>query len=297
MTVRLDDPGFVERPAARLLTGFAFTEGPVWVGGELVFSDIPGDTTYRWSEADGLRPLRRPSNKSNGNTLDSSGRLVSCEHATSQVVRTEPDGSMTSLATHYQGHRLNSPNDVVVSRDGSVWFTDPPFGRTLSDMGVVRPPELAFSGVYRLDLAAGRLDLLLDDLREPNGLCFDRDESHLFVNDTASGLVHRFRVTRDDEGRAALVEGDVFCRIPGDDEGSVDGMKVDAEGNLYCTGPGGVHVLDAGGVPLTVITCPEKVGNFAWGGPDLRTLYLCASSSLYEVRTVVPGWTNAAPSC
>lgn len=265
--------------------GFLFTEGPVWhpVENFLTFSDIPASRTYRWDQS-GLSVLRDPSNKSNGNTLDRAGRLISCEHTTSRVVRTQPDGTIDVLVDSYKGRELNSPNDVIVDRAGLIYFTDPVYGRELEQMGVVRPIPQPVRGVYRLTESTSELRLLVDDFDAPNGLCLSLDERHLFVNDTTFNHIRKFEIV-DGE----LVGGDVWAVLEGEGEGSADGMKIDSAGSLFCTGPGGVFVFDPEGELVEVIEVPEAVGNLTWGGDDLRTLFLCASTSVYAVRVDVPG--------
>jgi gluconolactonase len=269
----------------RLETGFGFTEGPVWdkAGSSLVFSDIVGNTQYRWTPG-GTTVLRRPSNMANGNTLDRQGRLLSCEHATSRVVRAERDGSVTMLASHYDGRELNSPNDIVVRSDDTIWFTDPTSGRS-ARWGVEREPELPFRGVYRLDRDGGEPVLLVDDFAKPNGLCFSLHERRLFVNDTDRAHIRVFNVQDD----ATLAGGEVWAELDGSGEGVADGMKIDAGGNLFCTGPGGIHVFDLNARCLGVIRMPEKTANLAWGGLDFLTLFVTASTSLYSLRTHIPG--------
>lgn len=269
----------------RLATGFEFTEGPVWdrAAASLVFSDIVGNTQYRWTP-EATTVLRRPSNMSNGNAIDKHGRLLSCEHATSRVVRAEADGSLAVLASHYQGSELNSPNDIVIRSDGTIWFTDPTSGRS-ARWGVEREPVLPFRGVYRLDGAGGAPLLMVDDFSKPNGLCFSLHERRLFVNDTDRGHIRVFYV-RDD---GMLDGGEVWAELDGSGEGVADGMKIDAGGNVYCTGPGGIHVFDLDANYLGVIHIPERTANFAWGGADFQTMFVTASTSLYALRTLVPG--------
>jgi len=269
----------------RLDGGFGFTEGPVWdrASNSLVFSDIVGNTQYRWTP-DGTTVLRRPSNMSNGNALDSQGRLLSCEHATSRVVRAERDGVLSVLASHYDGKELNSPNDIVVRSDGTIWFTDPTSGRT-ARWGVEREPELPFRGVYRLDGNGGAPVLAVDDFAKPNGLCFSLHERRLFVNDTDRAHIRVFNVLDD----GSLAGGEVWAELEGSGEGVADGMKIDADGNLYCTGPGGIHVFDLNAHCLGVICLPEKTANLAWGEQDFHTLFITASTSLYALRTTLPG--------
>lgn len=187
----------------KLGTGFLFTEGPLWhpSGKFLLFSDMPGDHLRRWSAAEGVTTFRRPCNMSNGLTYDRQGRLVVCEHATSRVTRTEADGRIVALATHFQGKQLNSPNDIVCRSDGGIHFSDPPYGRA-KFYGVERPQELGFQGVYRVGADPKAPELLVDDLDRPNGLCFSLDETRLFVNDTARKHIRVFDVGRD--GRLLL---------------------------------------------------------------------------------------------
>ena len=270
----------------RLGTGYQFTEGPIWHPYErhLTFSDIPGNQLWRWSASGAIASFRDPSNKTNGNTYDRKGRMLSCEHATSRVTRTEPDGSITILATHYQGKELNSPNDIVVRSDGTIYFTDPIFGR-YPGFGIEREPELGFRGVYRMDGDGSNLTLLADDFGQPNGLCFSADETSLFVNDTERQHIRVFAV-----GQNGLVSGgEILADIKGDGVGVPDGMKVDRENNLYCTGPGGLHVLTSNGQLLGIIKMPEKTANFTWGDDDMMSIFLTASTSLYRVRTRTPG--------
>ncbi|HVX83121.1 MAG TPA: SMP-30/gluconolactonase/LRE family protein [Devosiaceae bacterium] len=291
MTVEIRDPRFAEVVGAdvaleRLATGFDFTEGPIWHPREkhLTFSDMPGDHMRRWTEASGITTFRRPCNRANGNTYDRGGRMLSCEHATSRVTRTEPDGSITVLATHYEGRELNSPNDIVVKSDGRIYFTDPTYGR-MPYYGVERPQQLDFQGVYRVDPDGANLTLLADDFSQPNGLCFSLDEKRLFVNDTERGHIRVFDVGADGE----LTGGSVWAEVKGEGAGGPDGMKIDSRGNLYCCGPGGLHVFSPEAQSLGVIRVPEVVANFTWGDEDMKSLFLTASGSLYRVRTRTPG--------
>ena len=267
-------------------TGFLFTEGPVWhpTGRFLLFSDMPGDHLRRWSAADGVTTFRRPCDMSNGLTWDRQGRLVVCEHATSRLTRTEPDGRIVPLATHWRGKQLNSPNDVVCRSDGAIYFSDPPYGRA-KYYGVERPQELPFQGVYRVGPDPGAPELLVDDFERPNGLCFSLDERRLFVNDTARQHIRVFDVAPD----GGLRGGRLWAETKGDQPGAPDGMKLDAAGNVYCCGPGGIHVFDPDAGLLEVIEVPERTANFAWGDDDYRSLFITASTSLYRIRTTTPG--------
>lgn len=270
----------------RLGTGFEFTEGPIWHPHEkhLTFSDIPGNHIRRWSATGGIVTFRQPSNKTNGNTYDRRGRMISCEHVTSRVTRTEPNGAVTVLATRYRDKQLNSPNDVVVARDGRIYFTDPTYGR-LARFGLERPCELDFRGVYRVDEDGSGLTLLADDFGQPNGLCFSRDGRRLFVNDTERGHVRVFAV----DAGGAVSGGEVWAELTGTGPGGADGMKVDRDDNLYCTGPGGIHVFSPEAVSLGVIRTPEVTANFTWGDDDMGSIFLAASTSLYRIRVRTPG--------
>lgn len=278
--IAADDVGF-----ERLGTGFRFTEGPAWHprGRFLLFSDMPGDHLRRWSAADGVTTFRQPCNKSNGLAYDRAGRLLVCEHATSRVTRTEADGSSTVLASHWQGKELNSPNDIVSKSDGAIYFTDPTYGR-MEGFGLKRDVVLGFQGVYRL-AADGTLKLLADDFGQPNGLCFTLDEKHLFINDTDRNHIRVFDVQAD----GSLKGGAVWAEVLGEGEGAPDGMKLDAGGNVYCTGPGGIHVFAPDATPLGVLPAPERVANFCFGEDDRKSLFITASTSLYRVRLKMAG--------
>ena len=291
MNVEIRDPRFRDvvgddAPLEQLGTGFEFTEGPVWhpYQKHLTFSDMPGDTMRRWTAAGGITVFRKPSHMANGNTYDRNGRLLTCEHATSRVVRTEADGSITVIATTYDAKTLNSPNDIVVKRDGTIYFTDPTYGR-MPYYGLPREQEHDFQGVYKVAPDGSGLTLLVDDFAQPNGLCFSRDERRLFVNDTDRGHIRVFDV--GDDGR--LSGGSVFAAVVGDGPGAPDGMKIDSAGNLYCCGPGGLHVFSPDAISLGVIKTPEVVANFTWGDDDMRSLFLTATSSLYRTRSRTPG--------
>jgi gluconolactonase len=270
----------------KLGTGFLFTEGPVWHPKEkfLLFSDMPGDHLRRWSARDGVTTFRKPCNMSNGLTYDRQGRLLTCEHAASQVTRTEADGRIVSLATHYEGKQLNSPNDIVCRSDGAIYFSDPPYGRA-KFYGVERPQELAFQGVYRVGPDPRSPALLVDDFDRPNGLCFSLDEARLFVNDTSRKHIRVFDVRPD----GTLGNGRLWAETKGLAPGAPDGMKLDSAGNVYCCGPGGIHVFDRDANLLEVLEVPEYTANFAWGDDDYRSLFITASTSLYRVRRAVPG--------
>lgn len=261
-------------------SGFRFTEGPLWhPGGYLIFSDIPADTIYLLDpDTRRATPWRHPSGNSNGLAFDRQRRLVACEHGNRRVSRTEADGTITPLATHDGGRRLNSPNDVVVRSDGAIFFTDPPYGC---------PPEekeLPYNGVYRID-PSGEVTLLLDDFDRPNGLAFSPDEQTLYIDDTIRRHIRAFDVAADGN----LSNGRVFAEMASDMEGGPDGMKVDLEGNVYCTGPGALWVFRPNGDLVGQVIGPQRPANLAFGGEDRRTIYLTARTAVYALRARVPG--------
>lgn len=266
--------------------GHRFLEGPAWHPHEkhLRFSDIQGNATLQWSEEAGLSIYRANSHMANGNTYDRQGRLLSAHHASSRVTRMDDDETMTALASHYQGKELNSPNDIVVKSDGAIYFTDPPYGRE-SKVGIPREPQLDFNGVYRLEPGGNALTLLTNDFNRPNGLCFSLDESLLYINDTPESLIRVYDV--DEQG--ALANGRLFAQTGGDGPGGPDGMKIDSEGNLYCCAAGGLHVFRADGELLGRIRTPMQVTNFTFGDEDLRGIYLTGITTLYRLRTRIPG--------
>jgi gluconolactonase len=273
----------------QVATGFTFTEGPLWnrEGEYLLFSDMPGDVRRRWSERGGVTELRRPNNKGNGMVYDAEGNLLVCEHVTSSLVRERPDGVRETLAYHYRGKYLNSPNDVITRSDGTIYFTDPGYGR-VPGFGIPREQELSFQGVYRIGPEGGDPELVVaqDEFNQPNGLCFTPGESQLYINDTDKALIRIYDVGED----GTLANGRVFFEGIGSgviEEGIPDGMKVDERGNVWVTGPRGVWVISPEGEHLGIVEIPENVGNIAWGGPDWKMLYIPSSTSLYRVPTKV----------
>ena len=270
----------------QILTGFEFVEGPAWGPrtNALFFSDILGDTLYRWREKTGLDILRRPSHMANGNTWDRQGRLLSCEHAMSRISQSAREGDYEVLVSHYQGHELNSPNDIVVSASGRIYFTDPNSGRS-AKFGVARRQQLGFQGVYMLEPEASELTLLVDDFEKPNGLCFSLDESLLYINDTDLQHIRVFDVASNGH----ISNGRFFASTDGDKPGVADGMKVDTAGTLYCCGSGGIHVFKPDGTLIGVIETPEVAANFTWGGPQLTEMYVTATHSIYRLAMKTPG--------
>ena len=277
-----------DAPVERVCTGFQFTEGPVWHPEEqcLYFSDILADTRRRWSAADGASDVRQPNNKGNGMTLDADLNLYICEHATSMLVRETPSGERQVLASHYNGKELNSPNDVVVKSDGSVYFSDPTYGR-MPGFGLERDGELGFQGVFRI-APDGKLHCEADDFDQPNGLCLSPDERILYVDDTTRAHIRAFDVAAD----GSLSGGRLFAENIGDGAlrgGVVDGMKCDERGNVYVTGPRGFWVFAADGEHLGVIGMPEHSANLNWGGAGWNELYCTCSTSVYRVALKVAG--------
>jgi gluconolactonase len=286
---KLRDLVDAEAEVERLATGFTFTEGPIWnKGGEfLLFSDMPGDVRRRWSERDGVEEVMRPSNKCNGMVYDADGNLLVCEHVTSSLVRERPDGTRETIASHFRGKELNSPNDVVVRSDALIYFSDPSYGR-MPGFGLEREAELGFQGVYRLAPDGGEPELVVaeHEFEQPNGLCFSPDESLMYINDTPRALIRLYDVQSD----GSLTGGRLFYDGIGRgviEEGVPDGMKCDQRGNIWVTGPGGVWVISPEGEHLGVIEVPENVGNLAWGESDWKTLYMPSSTSLYRIHTKV----------
>ena len=272
-------------PVETLATGFRWVEGPVWFAdaGVLLFSDIPNNRIMRWSESGGISVYRQPSGFSNGQTRDRQGRLVTCEHGGRRVTRTELDGRITVLADRYDGKPLNSPNDVVVKSDGSIWFTDPHYG-IMTDYEGDRATQELPCNVYRLDAASGTLEVAIDDFACPNGLCFSPDERTLYVSDTglmfdaqAERHIRTFSVAED--GRS-LSGGDVFHRI---EPGAADGFRCDTDGNVWSSAGDGVHCLSPNGALLGKVRVPETVSNVCFGGRAKARLFITASTSLYSV--------------
>lgn len=270
----------------RVAGGFQFAEGPVWDGEALLVSDVRGDTVYIVDETGDKRTFKTPSHWANGHTWDRSGALLAAEHASGALTRQVGDGPAETIADRFEGKRLNSPNDVIVRSDGTIFFTDPTFGLQPPSGPVKRPAELDYAGVYSVDPETRDLRLLTPALAAPNGLALSPDESRLYVTDFATKRILAFDVAAD----GALSGSRVFADFAGvDARGGVDGMKVDAAGHVYAVCPGGVCVLDADGVRLGTIETPERATNVAWGGEDLNVLYITTPSGLYRIPTRMNG--------
>ncbi|MBF2713416.1 SMP-30/gluconolactonase/LRE family protein [Agrobacterium vitis] len=283
----ISDPAFGRfvmgnAPVKQLATGFDWVEGPVWFGDLdcLLFSDIPNNRILRWMPDGSLTTFRAPSNFANGHTRDRQGRLVSCEHGTRRVTRTEYDGTITVIADSFEGRRLNSPNDVVVASDGAIWFSDPHYGIATDYEGTKSEQELPCN-VYRVD-PSGAISAVLTDFNGPNGLAFSPDEKRLYVADT--GRMHssdpqHIRVFDVADGWK-LTGGNVFHVI---DKGCADGMRLDSDGNLWSSAADGVHCIAPDGHLMGKILVPETVSNLCFGGRGKHRLFITATTSLYAI--------------
>jgi gluconolactonase len=272
---------FVEK----VFSGMRWAEGPVWFGDSrsLIWSDIPNNRMMRWFESGHVEIFREPSNYSNGNTRDRQGRLVTCEHGERRVTRTELDGRVSVLADHFEGRRFNSPNDVVVKSDGSIWFTDPDYGIRSDYEGHRAESEIGQCQVYRIDGLTGEVNQITDDFDKPNGLAFSPDESRIFIADT--GKPNCIRVF-DVIGEQNLSGGGIFAEVR---PGGADGFRFDENGNLWTSAGDGVQVFASDGTLLGKIRIPEVVSNVAFGGINKNRLFITATTSLYSVYVAPRG--------
>ncbi len=276
----------------RLWTGARWCEGPVWfaAGRYLVWSDIPNNRMMRWDETDGsVSEFRSPSNNSNGNTIDSQGRLITCEHLTRCVTRTEHNGTLTTLAAVSNGKRFNSPNDVVVKADNTIWFTDPDYGILTDYEGEQANSEINACHVYRVNPDDGSVTVVADDYIKPNGLAFSPDENYLYISDTgrshntnSPAHIRKHSVQRD----GTLGTGEVFAECG---NGLFDGFRVDTAGRLWTSAADGVHCLDSDGTLIGKIHIPEFVANVCFGGAKRNRLFICGTTSLYSAYLSVNG--------
>lgn len=275
----------------RLWTGGRWCEGPAWFAAHrtLVWSDIPNNRMLRYDETNGTVGIfRQPANNANGNTVDREGRLITCEHLTRRVVRVEHNGAQTILADRWQGKRLNSPNDVVVRSDGSIWFTDPSYGILSDYEGQRAESEIGACNVYRIDPVSGAVDLMADDFVKPNGLAFSPDESILYIADTGASHdingprhIRAMRVAAD--GQRLVASGEAQTVFAQCTNGMFDGFRVDQQGRLWASAADGVHAYASDGTLLGKIRIPEVVSNVCFGGEKRNRLYICGTSSLYAV--------------
>jgi gluconolactonase len=267
-------------------SGFGFVEGPTWIksgGGYLVFSDIPNNKIMKWTAKDGVTVFRDDSKNSNGNTTDPDGLLVTAQHGSRSVTRTGKDGKIATLVDKYNEKALNSPNDVVVKSDGTIWFTDPDYG---IPKGQTREQE--GNWIYRFDPKTNQLKVLFTEkiFEKPNGLAFSPDEKTLYIADSGPPrLIRSFEVRED----GTVVGGEVFCKI---DKGGPDGIRVDADGRVWSSAGDGVQIFDAKGILIGKILVLESPANLCFGGEDGKTLFITARKSLYSVRTNVTGTSN-----
>lgn len=289
-TYEIIDPRFRQyvlpnAPLEKLAEGFRWLEGPVWFGDRdcLLFSDLPNNRVMRWTESGGVSLFRHPSDFENGHTRDREGRLISCCHRSRCITRTEFDGRITVLADRFEGRRLNSPNDVAVKSDGSIWFTDPPYGIQTDYEGGKQDSELP-ANVYRLDPASGALSVVAREFDGPNGLCFSPDETHLYIAE--SGLQFAPEPAQEirvfEVSGARLLNGRTFHKIQ---PGFADGMRCDEDGNVWSSAADGVHCIHPSGDLLGKIRIPTTVANLTFGGRNRSRLFICASHTLYTIYT------------
>lgn len=264
----------------KLATGFKFLEGSVWVpqhGGFLVFSDIPANDIKKWTAKDGVTVYRNVSNNSNGNTVDNQGRIVTCEHSGRRVSIEEKDGAVHTLVADANGKKFNSPNDVVVKSDGTIWFTDPDYGLGNN------PKETGGNFIYRFEPKTKNLSVVARDFHEPNGLCFSPDEKKLYIAD--SGQPRHIRVF-DVKADGTLSGGSEFCKI---DSGVPDGIRCDKDGRIWASADKSVQIFAPSGELVAKILVPETPANLCFGGKDGKTLFIAAQTSLYKIETNVKG--------
>lgn len=299
---RFDKYRIGNTPIQRLYTGMLWAEGPAWngVGKYLVWSDIPNDVQMRWTNDDGhVSVMRNPAGNSNGNTFDWEGRQLSCEHGNRRVLRYEHNGKTSVLADKYNGKRLNAPNDVVVHPNGDIWFTDPGYGALLNYEGNKGPLEIK-EAVYRIDGKTGAIAMVTDEIFKPNGLCFSPDYKRLYIADT--GATHYPEAPRivkvwDVASEKKLANGKqaFSMEIPGKGAGLADGIRADADGNIWVgagwvgAGYDGVHIFTASGERIGLIQLPEICANLCFGGPKRNRLFMAGSQSLYAVYVEVQG--------
>jgi gluconolactonase len=297
-TIEVFDPRMSEifhgdESVTRLCTGAVWSEGPVYLpeDASVVWSDIPNNRMLRWSSTSAMSEFRSPSVFTNGNTLDLEGRIVHCSHGARAITRTERDGTITTLVDQFHGKRLNSPNDLVVHADGSIWFTDPPYGIRSDREGYKAESEIGANYVYRFDPLTQDIQIVVSDVEEPNGLAFSPDGTLLYVADTSAAERtdgtgnHHIRVYRMVGNRP--LDGRLFCVV---DPGLADGFRLDIHGNVYTSSLDAIQVFAPDGTWIGRIPVPEKVSNCCWGGPGKNILFITASTSLYSITTRTTGF-------
>ncbi len=282
----------VDAEVVQLCTGAQWSEGPVYLPAEaaVIWSDIPNNRLLRWSAVDGLTIARSPSVFTNGNTLDREGRIVHCSHGQRAITRTDVDGSVTVLVDRWHDKRLNSPNDVVVHVDGSVWFSDPPYGIVSDREGYRADSEIDANHVYRFEPETNDLRVVVTDVEEPNGLAFSPDGDFLYVSDTSAALrsdgtgnhhIRRYRISG-----CRVLDGELFAIV---EPGLPDGFRIDQYGNVFTSSADSIQVYAPDGTLLGKIGVPEKVSNCCWGGPERDVLFITASTSLYSIQLSTTG--------
>jgi gluconolactonase len=286
----IEDPAMQELLAPnakleRLWTGAKWAEGPVYFHEDdsLLWSDVPNNRMFKWTTKDGTRLFRAPSQFANGNYRDLQGRLVTCEHLGRRISRTEPDGNVITLVGHFEGKRLNSPNDVTVKTDGTIWFTDPDYGIMSNDEGYKAPSEIGSNNVYRFDPVSGEVSVVADDFDKPNGLAFSPNADKLYISDSSRSHdpngKHHIRVFDVRDGRH-LENGRVFAVI---EPGIADGLRIDPHGHVFTSAGDGIHVYSEAGKRLGKILVAEAVSNCTFGGPRPNRLFITATSSIYAI--------------
>ena len=301
MTALIEDPRMEDLllPSSRLeriWSGAKWAEGAVYLRNEdaLVWSDIPNNRMLRWTESEGSTVFRTPSHFANGNTLDLQGRLVTCEHGRRLISRTEPDGSIVVLVDRFEGRRFNSPNDLVVKSDGTIWFTDPDYGILSDYEGYMAPSEIGSNNVYRFDPATGHIEIVASDFEKPNGLAFSPCETRLYISDSSRSHDpkgrHHIRVFDVENGRR-LRSGSVFAEI---EPGMPDGLRVDRRGHVFTSAGDGIAVYSPAGKRLGKIPVPEPAANCCFGGPGGNTLFIAATTSIYRIQLNIAGAPNRA---
>ncbi len=282
---RFNDLVVHDAPLRHLADGCVWAEGPVWIadGEYVLWSDIPNNRIMRWSESDGASVWRQPSNHTNGHTVDRQGRLVSCEHSRNRISRTESDGSVVTLVERYEGDRFNSPNDLVVKSDDTIWFTDPPYGILSNKEGNARESEIGANYVYRFDPASSALTIVGEGFDRPNGIAFSPDEKTIYISDTGAPRNIRAFDVQDD---GTLTNGRFFAAP---EPPASDGFRLDTDGNMWTSAGDGVHVFTPEGTLIGKVLTPEKVANCVFGGTNRSTLFIAATTSLYSIEVKAVG--------
>jgi gluconolactonase len=281
-----DDGVFIPGSMEKVADGYNFTEGPVWDGARVIFSDISGDTVYVMTPGEAPRVLYTPSSRANGHTFDRNGALLNAEHGSGELTRWTPEGGRQTVVAAYQGKHLNSPNDVVVRSDGLILFTDPPYGLNSAYNGVQRLAEIGFNGVYAYDEVSGRIVLIDDKLDRPNGIALSPDEATVYVSDSATNTIWAYMLAADGSasGKRLLADLALAGKLY-----PVDGLRVDSEGRVLATCPAGVCVIAPDGTRIATLELPIRASNVGWAGPGLSDLYITSGTQVWKVSTRARG--------